>query len=90
MTLSARVTVLTHMNVGFKDHPLQREHPAMTAPVVVGPGSFIGAGATLLAGVRVGAGSLIGAGALVHRDVPEEGRVVGVPARPVRPGTAGP
>lgn len=90
VTLSARVTILTHMNVGFRDHPLQREHPAMAAPVVIGAGSFVGAAATLLAGVTIGAGSVIGAGALVHRDVPQGARVAGVPARPVRPGTAGP
>lgn len=86
VTLSARVMVLTHRNVGYRDHPLQADYPAMTGPVRLGSGCFVGAGATILAGVSVGARALVGAGALVHSDVAEGARVAGVPARPVDSG----
>ena len=84
VTLAERVLVLTHTNVGYRDHPLQRHFPAMTAPVVVEAGSFVGAGVTLLPGVRVGRGSFVAAGSVVTEDVPPATLVAGVPARPVR------
>jgi acetyltransferase-like isoleucine patch superfamily enzyme len=84
VTLAERVLILTHMNVGYADHPLQRHFPAMAAPVVVERGSFLGANVTVLPGVRVGAGSFVAAGSVVTQDVPAGMLVAGVPARPVR------
>jgi len=84
VTLAERVLVLTHTNVGYHDHPLQRQFPAMAAAVVVEDGSFVGAGVTLLPGVRVGRGSFVAAGSVVTRDVPPATLVAGVPARVVR------
>jgi sugar O-acyltransferase (sialic acid O-acetyltransferase NeuD family) len=49
--------------------------------VVVGAGSFIGMGSSVIEGRRIGAGALVAAGAVVTRDVPDNGRVAGVPAR---------
>lgn len=84
VTLASRVMLLTHRNVGFRDHPLQQALPPMAAPVSIGDGSFVGAGATILAGVTVGAGCAIAAGAVVVADV-EAGSVVGgVPATRIR------
>ena len=83
-TLAERVLVLTHMNVGYHDHPLQAYFPAQAAPVVVGQGSFIGANATLLPGIRIGARSFVAAGSVVTADVPPGALVAGVPARVVR------
>jgi len=83
-TLAERVLVLTHMNVGYQDHPLQAHFPAQAAPVVVGQGSFIGANATLLPGIRIGARSFVAAGSVVTADVPPGTLVAGVPARAVR------
>jgi acetyltransferase-like isoleucine patch superfamily enzyme len=82
VTLSARVMILTHMNVGYRDHPLQAAHPALAAAVEIGAGSFVGAGAIVLAGVHIGEGSLVGAGSVVTRDVAPGSVVVGNPARP--------
>jgi acetyltransferase-like isoleucine patch superfamily enzyme len=84
VTLAERVLVLTHTNVGYRDHPLQRQFPPMVAAVVVEAGSFVGAGVTLLPGVRVGRGSFVAAGSVVTEDVPPATLVAGVPARALR------
>jgi acetyltransferase-like isoleucine patch superfamily enzyme len=83
-TLSERVTILTHTNVGYYDHPLQRHFPAISGPVRFGRGCFVGVNATILPGITVGEGSVIAAGAVVTRDVPPWHVVGGVPARPLR------
>jgi acetyltransferase-like isoleucine patch superfamily enzyme len=84
VTLAERVLVLTHTNVGYKDHPLQGHFPAKAAPVRIESGSFVGANVTILPGITVGAGSFVAAGAVVNADVPPHTLVAGVPARPVR------
>ncbi len=84
VTLAERVVILTHMNVGYVDHPLQRHFPPIARPVVVEEGAFLGANVTLLPGVRIGACSFVAAGAVVTRDVPPRHVVAGVPARVLR------
>lgn len=49
--------------------------------VTIGEGAFIGIGATIIQGVSVGRGALVGAGSVVIKDVPDRGKVAGVPAR---------
>ncbi len=88
VTLAARATVLTHLNVGYRDHPLQAAFPSQTAGVIVRRGSFIGAGATLLAGTSVGPEAFVAAASLVNRDVAERETVGGVPIRTLVPGRA--
>jgi sugar O-acyltransferase (sialic acid O-acetyltransferase NeuD family) len=51
--------------------------------VTVGEGTHIGIGATVIEGIRIGARCLVAAGAVVVRDVPDDMRVAGVPARPM-------
>jgi len=84
VTLAERVVVLTHLNVGYADHPLQAHFPAMAAPVRLETGCFVGANVTILAGVTVGARAFVAAGSVVTADVPPKTLVAGVPARPVR------
>jgi acetyltransferase-like isoleucine patch superfamily enzyme len=84
VTLAERVLILTHTNVGYHDHPLQADFPAMAAPVVVETGSFLGANVTVLPGVRIGEQSFVAAGSVVTADVPPRTLVAGIPARPVR------
>ncbi len=84
VTLAERVLVLTHTNVGYRDHPLQAHFPAQAAPVVIEQGSFVGANATLLPGIRIGARSFVAAGSVVTADVPPGTLVAGVPARELR------
>jgi acetyltransferase-like isoleucine patch superfamily enzyme len=84
VTLAERVTILTHTNVGYADHPLQARFPATAAPVVVERGSFVGAHAVILPGVRIGPRAFVAAGAVVTADVPADTLVAGVPAKTVR------
>ena len=84
VTLAERVLILTHTNVGYRDHPLQPFFPATAGPVVVEAGAFLGASVTVLPGVRVGGQSFIAAGSVVTADVPPRTLVAGVPARAVR------
>ena len=81
VTLANRALILTHVNVGYKDHPLQEFFPKITKKVVIKKGAFVGANATILPGVIVGQCSFIGAGAVVTKDVPDWTVVVGSPAK---------
>jgi len=49
--------------------------------VKINAGTHIGIGAAVLPGVTVGRNSVVGAGAVVTKDVPDDVKVVGVPAR---------
>jgi acetyltransferase-like isoleucine patch superfamily enzyme len=84
VTLAERVIVLTHMNVGYRDHPLQSLFPPSAAGVTVREGSFVGAHATILPGLTIGPRSFVAAGSVVTEDVPPQTLVAGVPARAVR------
>ncbi len=84
VTLAERVLILTHTNVGYRDHPLQRHFPALAAPVRIGAGSFLGASVTVLPGLMIGPGSFVAAGSVVTADVPPRTLVAGVPARALR------
>ena len=84
VTLAERVVVLTHINVGYSDHPLQAHFPARAEPVVIERGSFLGANVTVLPGVAIGPESFVAAGSVVTESVPPRTLVAGVPARVVR------
>lgn len=84
VTIAQRVTVLTHQNVGYKDHPLQKYFPKFSKPVVFKSGSVIGAGSIILPGVIVGKKSFVAAGSVVTKDVPASILVGGVPAKIIR------
>lgn len=81
VTLSNGCTIVTHTNVGFSDHPLQRYYPTKESPVTIKYGSYIGTGAIILPGVTIGKESVVGAGAVVTRNVPDHVMVAGVPAK---------
>jgi sugar O-acyltransferase (sialic acid O-acetyltransferase NeuD family) len=52
--------------------------------VVLGPGTWVGAGASVRQGVRMAAGSMAGMGAVVVKDVAANQLVIGSPARPLK------
>ena len=83
-TIAQRVNILTHLNVGYKDHPLQKYFPKFSKQVVVKRGSVVGAASTILPGVVVGEESFIAAGSVVTKNVPKRTLVAGVPAKIVR------
>jgi len=84
VTLAERVTILTHMNVGLREHPLQKYFPRYAKPVVLEQGSFIGCNSTILAGVVLGEMSLAAAGSVIVKSVPARSVVGGVPAVIIR------
>lgn len=77
VTISMRVMVLTHTNVGDSRCGLASK----SAGVEIGDDVYIGAGATVLPGITIGAGAIVGAGAVVTRDVASSALIVGVPGR---------
>lgn len=84
VTLAQRVLVLTHINVGYSDHPLQKYFPKTSSSVVFKKGAVVGAGSTILPGVVVGEKSFIAAGSVVTKNVPSGMLVGGVPAKIIR------
>lgn len=84
VTISERVLILTHINVGYQDHPLQKYFPAKTEPVRIRSGCFVGAGATILQGVEIGESSFVAAGSVVVENIPAFTLSAGVPAKAKR------
>ena len=79
-TISMGSIVLTHMNVGYKDHPLQSKYPKKVAAVTLKQGSFVGAGSIIFPGVELGEKCLVGAGSVVKQNQPGNTVVAGNPA----------
>jgi acetyltransferase-like isoleucine patch superfamily enzyme len=57
-----------------------RQQALLTAPILIGDGAVIGAGAGVLRGVTVGSGARVDVRAVVTHDVPAGARAEGVPA----------
>jgi serine acetyltransferase len=76
---------VTDQNHGYLDAdvPIGRQLP-VNAPVSIGAGSWLGAGAIVLPGARIGRNVVIAAGAVVRGEVPDHCVAAGVPARIVR------
>ena len=80
VTISMRVTILTHTHAGKSNLSQSRLLPSY-APVKLRRGCYIGAGAIILPGVEIGQDAIVGAGAVVTHSVLPCTTVVGVPAR---------
>lgn len=87
--LNVQIDADVIVNTGASlDHDCHIGEHATVAPgvnlagrVTVGSGAEVGIGATVIQGISIGVGALVAAGATVIRDVPDGGRVAGVPAR---------
>ncbi len=84
VTLAQRVLVLTHINVGYADHPLQNSFPKTSSKVLFKKGAVVGASSTILPGVIIGEKSFVAAGSVVTKSVPANTLVGGVPAKIIR------
>lgn len=81
VTVSNRATIVTHINVGYPDHPLQKIYPMRESAVVIKKGAYVATGAIILAGVMIGKESVVAAGSVVTKSFSDHVLVAGVPAR---------
>ncbi len=83
--LLAQNVIISALNHNYEDitRPI-KDQGVKVAPIVVGAGSWIAAGAVILSGVKIGRNVVVAAGAVVTKDVPDFCVVVGNPARVVR------
>ncbi len=72
------------LSSGHPLDPATRRRSITTAPIRIGRGVWIAAGAIVLQGVMVGDDAVVAAGAVVTKDVPPRTLVAGVPARVIR------
>lgn len=84
VTIAQRVLILTHTNVGYKDHPLQKFFPKKSQKVLIKKGSVVGAGSIILPGITIGEQSFVAAGSVVTENVSSNTLVGGVPAKIIR------
>lgn len=80
---------ITDQNHGYEDpdQPIGTQWPH-EAPVVVGAGSWLGAGVAVLPGATIGRNVAVGAGSVVTGTLPDHCVAVGAPARVVKRYTA--
>ena len=83
VTVSMRVTFITHLDVGKSPLKELGYHDA-SGSILLEKGCYIGANAIILKGVTIGECAIVGAGAVVNRDVPAHAIVAGNPARVVK------
>lgn len=76
---------ITDQNHSYEDPeiPIGRQWPRNN-PVVIGSGSWLGAGAIILPGTRLGRQTVVAGGAVVRGEFPDHCVLAGVPAKIVR------
>jgi len=84
VTIAERVMILTHTNVGYKDHPLQKYYPPTSGRVRIMEGAFIGANTTILPSVTILPMTFVAAMSLVNKDHPGKSVIGGVPAKIIK------
>ena len=83
-TLAYQTTILTSANPNGPHSKLSKVYPKMTAPVIIGHDTWIGARATILPGVTIGNYCVVAAGSVVNKDIPDYTVVAGVPAKTIK------
>jgi sugar O-acyltransferase (sialic acid O-acetyltransferase NeuD family) len=81
--------VIVEHECAIGDHAYLSPGVVLSGQVAIERGAFLGAGAVVLPGVRIGANAVVAAGAVVTENVDAGQTVMGVPARPARPGGSG-
>lgn len=81
-----RSIIFTHLNIGYKEHPLQKYYPPYQKPVVIQNGSAISVYCVVLAGATIGERSLITTSSVVsaNRNVPSGVLYGGNPGRVIK------
>lgn len=86
ITIEDYVLIGPNVNLITENHPInptQRKDLDLKS-ILIKRNAWIGAAATILPGVTVGVNAIVAAGAVVHRDVPDNCIVGGVPAKLLR------
>jgi maltose O-acetyltransferase len=84
ISFGPQVMILTSSHSMDQGTPMRRAVGIFSKPVTIEDGAWLGARSTILPGVTVGAGAVVAAGAVVHKDVPPNTLVAGVPALIIR------
>jgi maltose O-acetyltransferase len=88
VSIGANVHIAPRVQILSTGHEVGDSHRragrSTAAPVHIGDGAWVGAGAIILPGVEVGRGCIVAAGAVVTRSTAPDGLYAGVPARRVR------
>jgi maltose O-acetyltransferase len=84
ITIGDDVYLAPHVRFHASGHDVDDLETHVGAPISVGDGSWLGAGAILLPGVRIGRRCVVGAGSVVTKDVPDDSIAVGSPAQVIR------
>ncbi len=84
VTISERSNILTHLNVGYKDHPLQKHYPSYIGKVIINSDSFIGLDSTILPNVEIGNKCVVGAASVVTKNINNNTVVAGNPAAVIK------
>ncbi len=84
VSFGQRSMIITHINVGYSDHPLQKSFPPEQKGIIIKNNTFIGPYSVILYGVTIGENSAIMVHSLVSQDVPASVLFGGVPGRVLR------
>lgn len=82
VSVSARVTFITHLDVG--SGVLKQSVPREEGGIAVRRGAWVGVNSTILANVTIGENAMVGAMSLVNKDIPEWSLALGIPCKVVR------
>jgi len=81
VAIGPRVTLLVCSHANNSALKTKGFFPEKERKIIIGEGSWIGAGSIIMPGVVIGKYSVVGAGSVVTKNVPDYTIVVGVPAK---------